>query len=288
MSKRFIETTIWIQNKWFRKLEPKYKLFWYYLISNCDSVGVWEEDLELASYIIGEEYGCDDVLSAFGKQIRVINDGKKWWLFDFCNFQYGNLKEDHTANRPHQSYIALLKKHRLYIDYKKSTQRLKEQDKDKDKDKEKEKNSYEVEDSLIDCLNEEAHSQFRYSKTSRKPIRARLNDGFSIDDCELVIKHQSKKWLKDSKMIPYLRPSTLFAAANFEGYLSDAGRGTVKKQSTGFSITVRFSDGTPPEDYHIKDATQLAETIERMHLVPIPGEDREYSLDVDEWRNDAD
>ena len=47
MAKRFIETTMWTGNKWFRKLEPKYKLLWFYLISNCDAVGVWEEDLEL-------------------------------------------------------------------------------------------------------------------------------------------------------------------------------------------------------------------------------------------------
>ena len=137
MGKRFIETTIWTQNKWFRKLSPRYKLFWFYLLSNCDSVGVWEEDIELASFIVGVEYKLDDILKAFKDRIKYY-DNKKFWIKDFCYFQYGELKEDNIKNKPHQSYIALLKKHRLWIDYTKSvkypSKRVKDKETDKDKD----------------------------------------------------------------------------------------------------------------------------------------------------------
>lgn len=138
MAKRFIETTIWTQNQWFRKLPTPVKLFWFYVISNCDSVGVWEEDFELASFIIGNELCKEEVYAHLDGKIKIISD-KKIWIKDFCSFQYGELKEEATANKPHQSYIALLKKHSLWIDYQYSMDRDKEKDKDKEQDMEKDK-----------------------------------------------------------------------------------------------------------------------------------------------------
>lgn len=138
MAKRFIDTTIWTQNKWFRKLSPKNKLLWFYLISNCDAVGVWEEDFELASFIIGDDFKKDEINKEFEGKLKWIN-AKKIWILDFCDFQYGKLIEENLTNKPHQSYINLLKKHSLWIDYTKTIKSLKEKDKDKDKDKDKEK-----------------------------------------------------------------------------------------------------------------------------------------------------
>ena len=132
MAKRFIETTIWTQNKWFRKLDLEYKVLWFYLISSCDPVGVWEEDIELASFIIGYTYSIDSLLIVYEGKIKKISE-KKYWIVDFCNFQYGILKED-TNNRPHQSYISLLKKHRLYKGYLKTIDSLKEKEQEQDKD----------------------------------------------------------------------------------------------------------------------------------------------------------
>lgn len=140
MAKRFIDTTIWTQNKWFRKLKPEHKLFWFYLLTTCDSVGVWEEDLELASFIIGFDFSNTKLLEDLGNQILVLND-KKWWIKDFCTFQYGELIENNHTNKPHQAYISMLKKHSLWIDYTNSINRVKEKEKDKEKDKEKEKDN---------------------------------------------------------------------------------------------------------------------------------------------------
>ncbi len=138
MGKRFFDTEIWLKNKWFRKLKPKFKLFWFYLISNCDSVGVWEEDIELASYAIQYDYDCDEILKVFGHKIKLFSNNEKWWIKDFVNFQYGIL-QNNPDNKPHTSYINLLKKHELYIDYKKGIYTLKEKEKEKDKEKDKEK-----------------------------------------------------------------------------------------------------------------------------------------------------
>lgn len=139
--KRFIDTSIWTQNKWFRKLDPKYKLLWIYLFCNCDNVGVWEEDCEQASWVIGHNYTKEEIDEVFKDRIIWFSE-KKLWIIDFCVFQYGELIEDNIKNKPHQSYISLLKKHNLWIDYTKTidslSYRLKDKDKEKDKDKDKE------------------------------------------------------------------------------------------------------------------------------------------------------
>jgi hypothetical protein len=137
MAKRFIDTSIWTQNKWFRKLEPEIKLLWIYLFTNCDAVGVWEEDIELASFVIGYTYSIDS-LSEFDGKLKKMND-KKYWIIDFCDFQYGILNEENIKNKPHQSYIKILKNHGLWIDYEKTVNSLKEKEEVKEEDEETEK-----------------------------------------------------------------------------------------------------------------------------------------------------
>ncbi len=115
MAKRFFETTIWTQNQWFRKLKPTTKLFWFYLLGNCDNVGVWEEDWELVSFIIGETVNKDEIFKDLQDKIYLMSH-KKIWVTDFCNFQYGVLNEE-SADNPRKSYITLLKKHGLWEAY---------------------------------------------------------------------------------------------------------------------------------------------------------------------------
>jgi hypothetical protein len=134
--KRFFTTEIWTHNKWFRRLSPNGKLFWFYLIGSCDNVGVWEEDLDYASYVTGIHI-TDESYKEFNGQIIRLSD-KKIWLRDFCDFQYGLLEES-TTSIPHKSYILLLKKHglwyTLYQGLDNPLHTLKDKDKEKDKDK---------------------------------------------------------------------------------------------------------------------------------------------------------
>ena len=146
MAKRLTDIDKWTKNKWFRKLQKKHKLFWLFICDSCDAVGVWEEDLEFAGLLLGDEYETEETLKVFTKQIKVINGGEKWWLVGFCNFQYGELKEENVHNKPHQCYIKMLKQHRLWIDYTKSIDRHKEKDKETDKEKDKETDKEKEED----------------------------------------------------------------------------------------------------------------------------------------------
>lgn len=51
-----------------------------------------------------------------------------------------------------------------------------------------------------------------------KYIKARLNEGFSVEDFKSVICFKNNEWSKDPKMSKYIQPSTLFST-KFSNYL---------------------------------------------------------------------
>lgn len=63
---------------------------------------------------------------------------------------------------------------------------------------------------IINALNSSAERRFRLEATSKKPINARWNEGYRINDFLLVIKFMCAQWLGTEKFDQYLRPSTLF------------------------------------------------------------------------------
>lgn len=74
---------------------------------------------------------------------------------------------------------------------------------------------------VVNYLNEKTGSKYRSSGTkTKKLIKARFNEGFSLDDFRTVIDVKSKQWLTDQKMKQYLRPETLFGT-KFESYLNE-------------------------------------------------------------------
>lgn len=97
MAKRFTDTEIWNKH-WFRKLKPARKEFVRYLFENCDHAGIWDVDIELAEFFIGEEIG--DPLTWLPEDFVIIEikDGEKWFLPKFLKFQYTNgLNSDKPA-----------------------------------------------------------------------------------------------------------------------------------------------------------------------------------------------
>ena len=76
---------------------------------------------------------------------------------------------------------------------------------------------------IIDYLNEKANTKYRSSGSKTKLlIKARVNDGFDLDDFKKVIDTKTIQWLNDPKMKKFLRPETLFGT-KFEGYLNEVG-----------------------------------------------------------------
>ena len=73
---------------------------------------------------------------------------------------------------------------------------------------------------VVDCLNEMTGTKYRpTAKATQRLIKARFNDGFTLDDFKQVIKTKSDEWKNDPSMVKYLRPETLFGT-KFESYLN--------------------------------------------------------------------
>ena len=82
---------------------------------------------------------------------------------------------------------------------------------------------------VMELMNEILGSNFVVNAEGHlKPIIARLHQGRTVEDCELVIKDRKSEWESDPKMSVYLRPSTLFGS-KFDSYLSVAKRNKSSK-----------------------------------------------------------
>jgi uncharacterized phage protein (TIGR02220 family) len=74
---------------------------------------------------------------------------------------------------------------------------------------------------VITILNEVANKNYKpTTPKTRQLIKARLNEGFTLDDFRAVIEKKYKQW-GNTEMGKYLRPETLFGT-KFEGYLNEA------------------------------------------------------------------
>ena len=73
---------------------------------------------------------------------------------------------------------------------------------------------------VIDYLNLKTGSNYRVSsKKTKDLIKARFNEGFTLEDFKVVIDKKTIDWLQDKDFKKYLRPETLFGT-KFEGYLN--------------------------------------------------------------------
>lgn len=92
MPKRFTDTGKW-QDEWFMDLPAKYKLFYLYLLDNCDHAGVWKVNLRLAEFHIGEQIFAEEIHELFAGRVIEFKQGY-WFLVKFIKFQYGGIKND--------------------------------------------------------------------------------------------------------------------------------------------------------------------------------------------------
>lgn len=81
-------------------------------------------------------------------------------------------------------------------------------------------NNKDIYTAVVDYLNLRAGTKYKpTSKATQEKIKARLNEGFELDDFIRVIDNMCAEWADDKKMQVYLRPETLFGT-KFEGYLN--------------------------------------------------------------------
>lgn len=75
---------------------------------------------------------------------------------------------------------------------------------------------------VIEYLNKITGSDYKVqTKSTVSAVKARIKEGYSLDDFKMVIDFLNYKWGSDSQMQQYLRPATMFGN-KFEGYLQAA------------------------------------------------------------------
>lgn len=197
LPRRYTDTEKW-RKPWFRKLPPKVKLFWIYLLDSCTHYAVWDADFELASFCIGDELSEGECLEALSGRVHVFDDGRKWFIPNFIEFQYGSLN---PANKPHKSVLEHLTHLRPLLGSKVDHVRGIHEPKDKAKAKDQAKDNRGGEgggwiDSFsgtVEQANLFAEFRKRYPGTKRG----------AVAELEHFVKKHRKNW-KD--VLPMLTP----------------------------------------------------------------------------------
>ena len=215
MAKRFLDTNLF-RKRWIRELDTDMKLFWIYLLTDCDHAGIWDVDVERASFQLKLNLNQDKILKTFD---RKINNFKvdKWFIPKFVQYQHGELNPN---NKAHLSVIKILTKYGLHEGVRtpleppyKGDRTPLEPPKDKDKDKVKTKETkrnqlLDIKDNLKEYkeifINKDVGLEFdkwndymlsngktykNYSAAFRNWLR---NESFDVKDIKTIEKNFKK------------------------------------------------------------------------------------------------
>jgi uncharacterized phage protein (TIGR02220 family) len=226
MGKRFIDTELF-DDSWFMDLSVNNKLFFVYLITNCDHAGIIDLNIKLAEFktgIKGLSENFEEIKNEFGDRLLSLRDNY-FFIPKFIKYQYPHgLNENVKAQK---SVIKRLSEFQFCDDrnkeLKNSCQTLREvfgncfltvQDKDKDKDKDKIK-------EIVSFFNKTCGTKYKETtKSIIDPIKGRLSEGYTVDDFKTVIEKKYNDWKNDKKMSKYITPHTLFRLSKFPSYLN--------------------------------------------------------------------
>lgn len=134
MAKRFTDTDKW-KKGFIKSLPAEYKLFWLFILDDCDHAGIWHVEMEIAEVRLGIKLSIEKIRGLFLKRVIEFDRGTKMFIPDFIDFQYGHLN---PSNKAHKSVIDKLTKYNL-MGHISPLQGAKDMDMDMDMDKELEK-----------------------------------------------------------------------------------------------------------------------------------------------------
>lgn len=103
---------------------------------------------------------------------------------------------------------------------------------------------------IINRLNKLANRAYRYnSPSTQRVIKARINEGFVLNDFYLVVETKVNEWINDPKMSKYLRPETLFGT-KFESYLNQP-KANGASHDNRIRTKEEYLRGVPDLDYYL-------------------------------------
>lgn len=265
--KRIVDVQFWNDDKVIEYFSPEDKLFMLYLMTNphTTQLGIYAINKKHMSFELGYTIDTINVLiDRFENKydmIKYSNETKEMAIKNYLKYSiikggkpvedclmkeisqvkdksllgyvYSNIKECETLNDTVKKVIESIK----------DNEKENDNENDNDNDNENEvsyhdsyNDSYKL---IIDNLNQMAGTNYKHtSKATQRHIKARLNEGFTIEDFMIVIQKKCMDWLKDNKMKQYLRPETLFGT-KFESYLNQPMKEITTKDLTPY---MDFSD----------------------------------------------
>jgi len=99
VAKRFTDSDKW-KKPFIKQLPLEYKIFWLYLLDDCDHAGIWHVDMEIAEIKLGTKLSLEKARGLFGERVVEFDNGTKWFIPDFIAFQYGELTERNKMFKP--------------------------------------------------------------------------------------------------------------------------------------------------------------------------------------------
>ena len=241
---RQLQVSFW-QDEFVLELTPEEKYFYLYLMTNSKTTqcGIYE----IAPKVMEMETGynretIEKLLARFQDYGKILysKDNKEILLLNWLKFnplsnqniQKCVAKELKGVKTP--EFLEILNdlydldglgvpiERGLQGAYKPIPQKEKEKEEEQEQKEEKEKPVHEQIREIVNHLNEKTGKAYKATTAkTRQLVKARLGEGFTVDDFKRVIDRKARDWLKDKKMEPYLRPETLFQAGKFEGYLNE-------------------------------------------------------------------
>ena len=168
-------------------------------------------DFELASIFIKQELDIPEIQHTFSKQYVPLKEGRKWFIRDFIDFQYGELNPE---NRAHNSVLSILQKEGVYKGLISPIQGRKDKDKDKDKDKEKERATT-IPDNFAIFWQEYPRKEGK-GVAMQSWLKLKIDNGtFEAIMVSLSKYKKSLQWMKDNgQYIPH--PSTWLNGKRWE------------------------------------------------------------------------
>lgn len=89
-------------------------------------------------------------------------------------------------------------------------------------------------EEVVNHLNHRLGAKYKpTTQATRKLIKARIKEGFTVEDMKLVIDKKAAEWVGNPKMAQFLRPDILFGN-KFEGYLNAQSRPQTRQNNTTY------------------------------------------------------
>lgn len=129
MPKRFTDTEIWKNQRWFRKLSPINKLIFFYIKDQCNHAGIWKIDCsDLVDDLGLEIFSLDDFINEMNSDFDKINGKKTYkervkiiknnnlWITGFIQFQYESKEKIVSESSCVRTALLILKGLEIYED----------------------------------------------------------------------------------------------------------------------------------------------------------------------------